>query len=309
MKTQPWTDDQIALLKELYPREDMTPEYMQQLIGRSQQALYHKALELGLRRPSKIWTQHQIELLKQIYPDPAISKNDLECALNRDWIAIKIKANKLRLLRPNRNKYDVNRRYFHILDTPIKAYLLGLLAADGAIGDKKGQYRVIIMLQFRDRVLIDRLRNEIAPNIPITINRNTYSVSICSKEMCEDLAVYGIGPRKSTRLPWPDALPQQLVIPFILGYFDGDGTLCQRNNGGRRYWQWELLGCHDFIASVKQHIEHHTQVHINGPVRADKKRSPHLYQIYAGSQQAIKKIDTVLNASGLGLPRKHFSSD
>jgi hypothetical protein len=308
MRSKLWTDDQIALLKELYPQEDVSTEYLQQLLGRSQKALHHKALALGLRRPSIVWTQHQITLLKQMYPDPAISKQDMERALNRDWIAIKIKANKLQLFRPNRNKYKANRRYFQILNTPIKAYLLGLLAADGAIDHKKGQHRVILMLQFRDKVLVDRFRDEIAPNIPIMINRNTYSVCISSKEMCEDLAVYGIGPRKSTRLRWPDSLPQDLVIPFILGYFDGDGTLCQVNNKGRRYWRWELLGCHDFLAVVKQHIEHFARVPLSGPVRADKNRSPHLYRIYTGSQQAITRIDAVLNASGLGLPRKHFSS-
>jgi hypothetical protein len=111
------------------------------------------------------------------------------------------------------------------LDTPIKAYLLGLLAADGTIEDKKGQYRVTLMLQFRDKILIDRFRDEIAPNIPITINPNTYSVCISSKEMCEDLAIYGIGPRKSAKLIWPVSLPHHLVIPFLLGYLDGDGTL------------------------------------------------------------------------------------
>jgi hypothetical protein len=233
----------------------------------------------------------------------------MECALNRQWAAIKAKASKLKLLRPNRNKHDVNRQYFKIIDTPTKAYLLGLLAADGAIDSTKGAYKITLMLQFKDKILINRFINEIAPNTPITINRNTFSVSIYGKEICEDLAKYGIGARKSTNLRWPEALPQEFAIPFILGYFDGDGTLCQVNSRGHQYWQWVLLGCQDFLATAKQHIEHHAQVPINGPIRTDKHRSPHLYRIYVGKQQSIQKIDTILNASGLGLPRKHFADN
>lgn len=304
-----WTDDHITILKDLYPQENVTTDHLQQLLGRTQRALHHKALALGLRRPTTLWTQQQIELLKRMYPDSAVSAQDMECALSRRWAAIKAKASKLKLLRPNRNKYDVNRKYFKIIDTPTKAYLLGLLAADGAIDPKKGAYKVTLMLQFKDKILINRFINEIAPTTPITINRNTFSVSIHGKEICEDLAKYGIGARKSTNLRWPEALPQEFTIPFILGYFDGDGTLCQVNSRGHQYWQWVLLGCQDFLATAKQHIEHYAQVPINGPIRTDKHRSPHLYRIYVGKQQSIQKIDAILNASGLGLPRKHFADN
>jgi hypothetical protein len=177
-----WTQEQVELLKELYPQAHVSTTYLQQLLGRSQQSLHHKAIVLGLHRPTTVWSQYEVELLKQLYPDPSISREAMEYTFNRSWIAIKIKANKLQLLRPNRNKHGVNRRYFQSIDTPTKAYLLGLLAADGAIDNKKGQYRVTLMLQFRDKLLIDRFRDEIAPNIPITINRNTYSICISSRE-------------------------------------------------------------------------------------------------------------------------------
>src|SRR6266508_3158775 len=168
MKYKDWTDEQIALLKDLYPRANVSTEHLQQLLGRSQQALHHKALALGLRRPSTAWAQHHIDLLKQMYPDHTVSAEDMEKTFSRSWVAIKIKANKLGLLRPERNKYEVNRHYFQIIDSSIKAYLLGLLAADGAIDYKKCQYRVTLMLQFRDKLLINRLKDEIAPNIPVT---------------------------------------------------------------------------------------------------------------------------------------------
>jgi hypothetical protein len=181
MKHKDWTNDHIALLKDLYPQDNVTTEHLQQLLGRSQQALHHKALALGLRRPTTLWTQQQLELLKQMYPDSAVSVQNMEYVLNRRWVAIKTKASKLRLLRPDRNKHDVNRQYFKIIDTSTKAYLLGLLAADGAIDPTKGAYKVTLMLQ--------------------------------------------------------------------------------------------------------------------------------LYRIYVGKQQSVQKIDTVLNASGLGLPRKHFTDN
>ena len=68
-----------------------------------------------------------------------------------------------------------------------------------------------------------------------------------------------------------------------------------------------MLGCYDFLLVAKQYIEQRAQVEIHGPARAVRDRCSFLYKIRTESYPVIQRIDAVLNASGLGLPRKHFT--
>jgi hypothetical protein len=105
--------------------------------------------------------------------------------------------------------------------------------------------------------------------------------------MIKDLTKYGVVPRKSSIFGWPHALADELALAFILGYFDGDGSLYQAGKGEKRAWKWELLGCYDLLLMAKRHIEHHAQVAICGLSRDHKDKRPYLYRIHSGNQQAI----------------------
>jgi hypothetical protein len=55
-----------------------------------------------------------------------------------------------------RNRYTLNENYFDKIDTPVKSYLLGLLAADGCVTDKN-----YIVLESIDRELVNLFAREI----------------------------------------------------------------------------------------------------------------------------------------------------
>lgn len=66
--------------------------------------------------------------------------------------------------------YTYNENYFDIINTPGKAYFLGLMFADGCIchTDKIGKfknvlhtYRMSISLQERDKVILELFRKEL----------------------------------------------------------------------------------------------------------------------------------------------------
>lgn len=55
-----------------------------------------------------------------------------------------------------RNRYTLNENYFDNIDTPVKSYLLGLMAADGCVTDKN-----YIVLESIDRELVELFAREI----------------------------------------------------------------------------------------------------------------------------------------------------
>jgi hypothetical protein len=310
-----WSPAELALLGDLFTDPSLSQEEMEQRFGRSWDAIYQKGRKIGLsqskRRTSQFckpriddprrWTPEQIVLLRELFANVALSRGDLESRVGRTWSAIQTKASELNLRRILPRKYQICTDYFRNVTSDKQAYLLGLLAADGSVS-KRGT--IEIELQRRDEALVNFVRSEIAPGVPL---RERYGVRLyfSSIEMVTDLAVFGIIPRKSYSFIWPKALPEALAIPFILGYFDGDGHFKQGCPGK---WQWELLGTYDFLFAVKARLEYYADINLSEPKSAKPKVSPHLYRLQASGKRVIA-IDRLLNASGLGLPRKHLPPD
>lgn len=301
-----WTTEEIADLKRLYPDTSLSPRELELHFGRSWSILKQQAkLRKITRRPIKLWTEPESKLLSRLYIDENISQEHIIRQLNRSWRSICHQANKLGLRRPKPNPCHVVRDYFHTIDTDEKAYWLGFIAADGTVNLSGRHQCVCIDLQPRDLHWLIRFQKTIAPGMKIIKHaERSFSLSIGSQEMVRDIMSYGIGPRKSATLEWP-TIPTTFAIPFLLGYFDGDGTFSQRSGRPNNQYQWILLGTQPFLRVAHQLIETHAQVQLKEPVRQCKESSPHLYRISANGPRA-PIIDRMLNASGLGLPRKHL---
>ncbi|WP_310418598.1 hypothetical protein [Chamaesiphon sp. OTE_8_metabat_110] len=65
-----------------------------------------------------------------------------------------------------KNRYTLNENYFDKIDTPVKSYLLGLMAADGCVTDKN-----YIVLESVDRELVElsAILMEMVVHIPIKV--------------------------------------------------------------------------------------------------------------------------------------------
>lgn len=201
--------------------------------------------------------------------------------------------------------------YFHNIDTPMQAYLLGLLAADGNvyIDQKRHGYKISIKLHRDDELLVTRMRDELAATVRLNYPGNQCRFEVCSQRMMRDLARYGIVPRKTWHLLWPEELPEVMAMPFLLGYFDGDGTMVgmpPRPHKGMHdpYLIWHLVGHYEFLMEVRKRILAWCGVETAPPNLPNAKTS-FLYRLSTSGEKA-EAIDRVLNSSGLGLPRKHI---
>lgn len=114
--------------------------------------------------------------------------------------------------------------------SPAMAYILGYVAADGAvtIGKRRNCY---LDIESIDKELIQLMQRILQSNHAIAIReRNktrSYRLQIGSKNIVSDLIRHGITPQKSKRLVKPK-VPKQYLRDFVRGYFDGDGNILYR---------------------------------------------------------------------------------
>jgi len=120
--------------------------------------------------------------------------------------------------------YTCNHKFFKTIDSEEKAYWLGFISADGCISDKN---ELIIGLSGKDIKHLETFKKYLGSAHPLKQYMSKYdtpmvSISIGSKELCTDLSVYGVVPRKTHILKFPK-LSDKLIHHYMRGYVDGDG--------------------------------------------------------------------------------------
>jgi hypothetical protein len=128
-------------------------------------------------------------------------------------------------------KYFVNEVYFEKIDTEEKAYILGILFADGHNNISNS----IVSIGLMDREHVEKIRDIFYPlkDRPLYISKlskknenwsDSFRLTICCKRISECLLKLGMKSNKSFDISIPDTLTKsELVSHFIRGYFDGDG--------------------------------------------------------------------------------------
>ena len=122
-----------------------------------------------------------------------------------------------------------NTRYFQNIDTGIKAYLLGFIAADGYIVKSGNNTQVFgIQLNLIDEEIIHLLHKEIGNKNKIVYPGNNTMIrfSLANSDLVNDLYNLGITQRKSKTIGnILKNIPYEFHKDFIAGYFDGDGSV------------------------------------------------------------------------------------
>lgn len=127
--------------------------------------------------------------------------------------------------------------YFDNIDTEYKAYILGLIYADGCVNDKvQGlrEWRLQISIQEEDGNILQKLLDDtnknklLLRNPPSTIKNNwkkQLTAVINNTYLCKQLIQLGCFPRKSKNGMNFPTLDKKLISHFIRGFFDGDGCV------------------------------------------------------------------------------------
>jgi len=136
---------------------------------------------------------------------------------------------------------NFNDDYFDCIDSEEKAYFLGFISADGCIVERTKISKLLsIHINRQDIKILEKFKTAICftGNIFLCKSKSEMCNIFCySVKMVNDLSKYGVVPRKTKILKFPE-LPEHLIKHYMRGYFDGDGCISihkdkRFNNGDR----------------------------------------------------------------------------
>lgn len=144
-------------------------------------------------------------------------------------------------------------RFFDVIDTPEKAYVLGFLIADGHI--YKTGARVELGLKESDSAVLSAITEAMGIDAQLRVSLNSYDksrfirVTLGGAQMVQDLARFGLHNDKSTSATYP-VIPEGLEGHLVRGIWDGDGSIGK--------YMFELIGTSALLDGVVAAAERHT---------------------------------------------------
>ena len=134
---------------------------------------------------------------------------------------IQYKRDSTRVRRSRVGRVSINTSYFKNIDTPEKAYFLGVLCSDGSIRKN------VFYLKLKDSDVVYKLKDALECAYKVRVCTSPYEcyiLSVYCQEMCNDLISLGCTPNKTRTLQLPK-LPEYLYSHFVRGYIDGNGCI------------------------------------------------------------------------------------
>lgn len=204
-------------------------------------------------------------------------------------------------------KYHLNEHYFDDIDTPNKAYIIGILWADGSNNLKN--HTVELSLQECDKHILIDISKELETNRPLVFynynaknsnHSNQYRLAISSKHISNTLNDLGMVQNKSQSLKFPTWLREDLYPHFIRGYLDGDGWISKNVKAPRI----EIVGTNIFCEALAQYIYQNLNIKC-----AIRKRYPNsdsvVRQLEFGGRYQVKRfLDYIYKDAEIYLQRK-----
>lgn len=176
--------------------------------------------------------------------------------------------NKIREKSDAFQQYHINQNYFDNIDSPEKAYILGLLYTDGNRNKRNNHYQIVLKLQDTDVDILYKIKDCLEYDRPLKFSeeskkhpniKDQYSLIIDNKQIATSLERWGIIPNKTKTLSFPTFLSDELIPHFIRGCWDGDGTISHNLKEQKA----SFIGTYDMCMGIKNYIENKLDIHFS----------------------------------------------
>lgn len=210
----------------------------------------------------------------------------------------------------NSRKYTVNHNYFNKIDSHEKAYWLGFIYADGYISSTNGK-RFGLSLAIKDKEHLEKLKNCLESNYPVnefeqhcgySVGSKYCRLLISSDSIYDNLLKYGVYEHKTNILESPN-IDEQFYPSFILGYFDGDGSIFL-NKAKFPFYSINIVGTDNILTFIHNYFLNNKLVDKNINIEKRKENQTVSYIRYGGNILVEKILDNLYTNINSDLPLK-----
>lgn len=250
----------------------------------------------------KISKETQEQIITDYMNNVSNKELSIKFGVHRVTIQSILKRNGVELRKQNltsRKKFPLHD--FDSINSPNKAYYLGLIFADGNLS----RNTIDITLKNDDKQILEDISNWLYGGVFITTRESReygdYKCSkqcrflMTSKKIANQFRQHGLVEAKTFKITLPE-LPVNLYSHFIRGYFDGDGCLYIGNNN-----RVTLTSNYMFCEQLSHYISN--ALLINANVN-DKTENVGIVSI-SGNKQIKKFLDWIYCDADLKLNRKY----
>jgi transposase-like protein len=238
----------------------------------SKSAIYNCLRKKGIKFNTKIVMTSEIkkQVLSLLEKGNTVPQTAKILNINKVTIGTWLHTQGIKL---NPNKGNVH--YFQTINSYAKAYIVGFIAADGSlVTSKHGSPALTITLKYEDKAVLEFIKSEIGNEHELheikracsyDKSKQIHHIRYCitDKNIAQDLINLGITPNKSTTMQnIINNIPYEFRDAFIIGYFDGDGSVSLNNQvihkKGKEYPSHtihvQLRGTKEFFKGVCDHL-------------------------------------------------------
>ena len=194
------------------------------------------------------------------------------------------------------SKYSLDDNYFKNVDTSNKAYILGLLYADGNLTKNT----VKITLHEKDKHILDSINSTISSNRVLYKYKQYYTLTIVNKIMSNDLRSYGLIENKTFKVSYP-YIDHKFTFDFIRGVFDGDGYF-HVNKKRRRTGVLGIVGYKPFLQQIQGKL---LLADIESKIYSNSSRHKDIAELRIGKVKDIERMFDLMYPAELCFNRKY----
>ncbi len=219
---------------------------------------------------------------------------------------------KIRPLSESMRKYSLNETFFDNINTPEKAYFLGLLYADGNNNEDRGV--IALRLSEYDKDILLKFNKAIQSNRPLQYIKtkeikwaNVWGAHVNNKHMSNSLRNLGCSQRKSFSITIPD-IHKDLMNHFVRGYYDGDGSIYIGSGKAKNNRQITITGATLFCKQLGSFLKKELDITCSFYHRNPENKKHVTLSINGKTQVGVMQKWLYGNADGLYIKRKYTRS-
>lgn len=194
------------------------------------------------------------------------------------------------LKRTQNRIHDVDISYFAEIDTPQKAYWLGFIVADGSIRHPREDiYYTDFELAIADKEAVQRFADDIGYG-KILIDDRRARCNVNNISFTKNLLKLGVCSNKTGHEVFP-SLSKDLIRYFILGFFDGDGSIMYYEKETRIRSRFHMVCANkDFLKHIESILSIEADVNFTEKSLHKKYAGSDVYELETATLPNIAKI-------------------